>query len=134
MEIYLSTEYLDIYVDRELSFLYQQWKKSVSTEQFRKGFTKMLEIIRKNNLVSVIAEPEKLGAISNENQKWLDEIWLKQVFDVDIKDLLVIYPKCVLSRLSTKIWVNNTFKLGINIAYVEDIKKSIEFIKKQKIG
>mgnify|MGYP005749258141 FL=1 len=68
--IFLERDYLRVWVDRSIKLMYSEWRRPVSSEEYRDGNTLLLEHLQNYGVVNWIADSAHLGDITVEDENW----------------------------------------------------------------
>ncbi len=68
--IEFENAYLRLWVDNDLNLLYSEWQRPVSSQEYREGNLLLLQTLSENSVQNWIADSERLGDVSLEDQQW----------------------------------------------------------------
>lgn len=100
MEKFFETESISLGWDDKNNWVYSNWLKNPSPEQYKEGLEKALELIIKKNAKGWLANIVNLGIVSNELQAWILEKWTPRLIQTPIKKTAMVISKNILSKMS----------------------------------
>jgi hypothetical protein len=76
----VKTDLLDIRYLKDHNCIRIQWLSYPSSEEFRDGMNQLLEGLLAHNCKNILAAEGKMGAVSDEDQRWVIEDWTPRCF------------------------------------------------------
>jgi hypothetical protein len=98
----LDEPWLSIRWDRLHKCVHAEFKRFVTSAEFRGGTTKILDAIRARGATAVVSDNRRLEGLTNLDQLWLRDSWLPLAGAAGINRLAVVVARHGLSRVATE--------------------------------
>ena len=99
----IDTPKLYVEVDRLNKVLLYQWKGHILDGEARKGFVEIVDLIKKNNVVNLIADLFKFKGGTVETAKWVNDQYSLMLKDAGIKKVATTIPESAFGEFSNRI-------------------------------
>ena len=101
----------DVFVDKPWLFMrwhhehegiFAECKAFATSEEFRGALTKAIEVIRDRRAVCFVNDTRKLELITDEDQRWILEIWTPQAVAAGLKRIAIVIAHTGLSKMAVE--------------------------------
>jgi hypothetical protein len=116
--------------DEQKNMAILTWKSAAFGVALKTPIEKLLELVVSKHKKGWVADLRKIGAVSQDDQKWYDQDFLLQATHKGIKGIGVIVPESALAQMSAAKYVADTNKAGIWVKYFSDLDLAKEWVKK----
>ena len=85
MDNIFKEPHLECYYDEEANVMFHIWVKKPNSEQLRSGLTRVFNEYtglkrKKGSDIHWLADTQKIGVISIDDQAWLEKVWNEMLF------------------------------------------------------
>jgi signal transduction histidine kinase len=89
-QLLYEEDHAEIFFDARINATGVIWKHQVTSEQYRRVFTKCLEFVHSYNTPNYISDISNQGPIANEDQRWMFEEILPPAIDNGLKRIAAV--------------------------------------------
>lgn len=125
--VYATFPFADIWWDYEDEFVEFQARDATDAAELRAGLDKGLELLRARAATRWLADIQRLGAISAEDQDWLANDWFLRARALGLQFLAIIPPDSAVAAMSLKRVMGRVD--GIATAYVGSPDTAREWLR-----
>lgn len=128
MEEVITEPYVTIKMDRANLSLMSDWMGSPTTEQFKEGKSKMLDVLIDHSLSVMVLNYHNMVAYLNlETQVWAINEWFPKILTENIKRVGVVIPNKVMAQIVVKSIYTGLSGIaaehGVEISYFDDLSQ-----------
>ncbi len=100
---FFKEDYLLIEYEEEEASAIMCWEESPSSEQYREGNEKVLEVLEKDESSTLLIDLKALNIImSLPDQVWTAKDWLPRVLEKNVKKLALVIPSSFVTQIAIK--------------------------------
>jgi len=122
--------YFSAYYDAELDAIVETWVTSPTSEEFRTGMNKIIDLMAEHKTGALLGDTKELGALSEEDQQWSFTDWLARALEVGYHSFAVIISSDIFAQMSVEDTLTEVqAKTTVTIQYFGDEDKAREWIK-----
>ena len=129
MELFFENEVITIHYLEDINTIKAVWKKQSTNEQYREGFLKCLDSVKKYTPLHWLSDISKQGIIGSESRQWMEQNTLPKVIEMGLKNVAVIVDQDIFKNY----YLNRIKKTGesrMNMEYFASQEDALEWIKK----
>ncbi len=116
--------------DEQLDAIVETWCTAPTSEEFRIGMNKIIDLMKANQTGALIGDTRELGAMSEEDQQWSFTDWLTRALEVGYHSFAVIVSSDVFAQMSVEDTLTEVqAKTTVTIQYFDDEEKAREWIE-----
>lgn len=121
----LSLEYLEVQ-----NCIRIQWLDYPGSKEFRAGMDAMLEAMKKHNTAKILSAEGKLGAVSEEDQKWVYTDWTPRCAELGVTKTAIILSDDIFNQISVENMVNQSAELAeeSTTQYFKNEKEALDWL------
>ena len=86
--------------DENLKCLIQNWKGFASSDKFREGINKTVELFKDKKLNKILSNTKDFGMVKKEDTEWLNTQAMPQLIKTGLKCAAFVVPSNVFSQMS----------------------------------
>ncbi|WKN45721.1 STAS/SEC14 domain-containing protein [Tunicatimonas pelagia] len=116
-----SKLYVEINPDKNV--LMYQWKGHILDEETREGFLRILNLIKKHQIVNLIADISQFKGGSIKTAKWVDEQWSEMLKGNGVEKIAIVVPESAFGEFSNSVALGQKF---VSLLEVEKFTSSAE--------
>lgn len=121
--------YFQAYYDEELDAIVETWVTSPTSEEFRTGMNKIIDMMAHYKTGALLGDTKELGALSEEDQQWSFTDWLTRALEVGYHSFAVIISPDIFAQMSVEDTLTEVqAKTTVTIQYFDDEEKAREWI------
>jgi hypothetical protein len=124
-----ETPYLKLEIDTELQCLIQHWRGFCTSEQFRAGIMKSIEVMTENHLSNILTDTRDQDLIRKEDTDWLSQEMLPIFLSSGLKAQAFILPQDLFTKVSVQNYQEVTDNVPVKIAYFNNTEDSIAWLE-----
>lgn len=113
--------------DDQLKCLIQNWKGFASSDRFREGIQKSIDLFKDKKLNKILSNTKDFGMVKKEDTEWVGSYSMPLLIKDGLKYLAFVVPTNVFSQLSIE-----NFKKGaegpVEIRYFDNTEKAKEWM------
>ena len=133
MEEVITEPYVTIKMDQANLSLMSDWMGSPTTEQFKEGKSKMLDVLVDHSLSVMVLNYHNMVAYLNlETQVWAINEWFPKVINEKIKRVGVVIPSKVMAQIVVKSIYSGLSKTAaadeIEISYFDNVSQLHDWV------
>ncbi|MBZ0206085.1 MAG: hypothetical protein K8H89_07150 [Flavobacteriales bacterium] len=109
------------------------WKGHARGDQYRKGLSLALEVLRKNDVRYWLADLRGMTAIMRDDERWANEVWFPQLFATGLRRMAIIESNDYFNQTS----VERSFtavngKLTFEVAWFRSPEKASAWLERDQ--
>ncbi|MFP4294109.1 MAG: hypothetical protein ACLFQ0_20950, partial [Cyclobacteriaceae bacterium] len=113
--------YFTAHYDAELDAIVETWVTSPTSEEFRTGMNKIIDLMAKHKTGALLGDTKELGALSEEDQQWSFTDWLARALEVGYHSFAVIISPDIFAQMSVEDTLTEVqAKTKVTIQYFDD--------------
>ncbi len=108
-----------------------EWLNYPNSQEFRDGMDAMLAALLKHNTMKLLVADGKMGAVSDEDQKWVAEEWTPKSLKAGAIKTAIVLSSDIFNQLSTESMVeqsNSNNATTSNTSYFPSEKEALEWL------
>jgi len=122
--------YFQAHYDADLDAIVEAWITSPTSEEFRIGMNKIIDLMAEHKTGALLGDTKELGALSEEDQQWSFTEWLEKALQVGYHSFAVIISPDIFAQMSVEDTLTEVqAKTTVTIQYFDDEEKAREWIK-----
>ena len=112
------------------------WKGDVLLEEWIEILSRGLKEIETHKITNWVADTAALGAISDEHNAWVQNVWLPKVMELGLKKLAIILSNDVLGEITMQELIESlkettsTMNAGLQTSYARNLDEAFAIISK----
>lgn len=122
--IYYDKNFLEISFDEKIPCVIMEWKEYATSEEFREGLDKGLELLKKQNTGNWLADLRKMDVIDPDDEKWSNEDWFPRALQEGVKKMALIPSEDVFNAMSVENIMNEVSGTGLVIHYFDKVEEA----------
>jgi hypothetical protein len=91
--------FLTIRHDEEQNILLTDWRGQVSSEQFRDGIRKIMDVIQQQNIRLWLSNSRNMNALSITDQRWTNEFFVEALVQSPLKKVARVISDEIMHQL-----------------------------------
>ncbi|EQA35515.1 methyl-accepting chemotaxis protein signaling domain protein [Leptospira inadai serovar Lyme str. 10] len=109
LELQFRSEIGSVYYAKNLGLLDIVWTPQYSDEKYKEILSAALDAVRKHRISRWMADTRRIGIVSAEGQRWVNEIWLPEANQSTLRKIALVIPESSLAAISID---NKSIKSG----------------------
>lgn len=77
--IEVENSFVQVWVDKKIHLMHCEWKRTVSSREYRQGHHKFIYLLKKHSIKYWIVDSTKLGEISSEDEEWFFNVVIPEI-------------------------------------------------------
>ncbi len=127
MEYYKDT-HVSIVHNSDINGINIHCKGFASSEQYRKGLHKLLEIIKHHELSKILVDTRHMKMIGADDQKWTIKFFLPKAYKIGCRAVAIIPGEDYFNRMTVNLILENVVS-PCNIKYTSDLESAADWLK-----
>lgn len=127
--IYFDEPFLTIHWEEAAKAVRMEWKAFASSEDFRRGLNKGLELLTKKMTGRWLADMRNIGVIGIADQKWSNEDWFPRAVKGGLRFMALVMPTSTLSTMGVKNIMNHIGDIPIDTRYFDNTNEALAWLK-----
>lgn len=128
MVIY-DERWLTVRWDESLKVAWAEAKAYAEGEEFRAGYSAILELCRRKRNSRYLADARNLAPISQADQRWLNEEWFPQILAAGVRSMAIVMPKSAVARLSARQILNKVNNITFVTNHFDDLEAARAWLR-----
>src|SRR5688572_18506382 len=83
--IEFDNDFIHVFIDEGICFMISEWKRNVSSEEYRNGHLTFISMLKKYNITHWIVDSTNLGEITVEDEEWFLNELIPKVLQTGVK-------------------------------------------------
>ncbi|WP_017731131.1 hypothetical protein [Nafulsella turpanensis] len=113
--------------DDELKCLIQNWKGFASSERFREGIQKSIDLFKDKKLNKILSNTKDFGMVKKEDTEWVNSYSMPLLIKDGLKYMAFVVPSNVFSQMSVENFKKQS-EGPVEIRYFDDVSKAKEWM------
>ena len=122
-----ETQNIVIERDDQLKCLIQNWKGFASSERFREGIQKTIELFRDKKLDKILSNTKDFGMVKKEDTEWVNTHAMPILIKNGLRYMAFIVPSNIFSQMSVENF-KKEMAGPVELRFYEDIAKAKEWM------
>ncbi len=127
-EIIFDKDFAVIKLDKELSLMELEWKRIISSSEYREGFRCVLENIENNSIARIITDSRKQGIIAPEDRIWLETEMIPKAIKGGLRYIATVMSENVFKKYYLNQIVKQSTKSGIEMELFDNYNNAKNWI------
>jgi hypothetical protein len=127
--ILFDEKYLRIEVDKNQDLMVQTWKGNVSSEEYREGVLKVLEIFREQKVSKVISDTKEQANVKKEDVDFEEKL-VPEFIKSGMKCYAFVIPTNSFAKLSVERFKKES-ESKLPLQYFDDVEKAREWLRRK---
>jgi len=123
----VATAY-NIYFNNELNAVVMEWHGYANSMEFREGTELMLNSLIQHQCSKVLADIREMVLIAQDDQKWLETIFLPRAIKFGFKEIAIIKPRAYFNRVAVESVSYKVDKEKLTISFFNSPEEATEWI------
>ena len=132
MEI-LNNEYIELSYDKQSEIITLIWKEVVTSEEYRKAFSVILDAVIENKIPRYLADTSNQGEISPIDRKWLETEIIPKAIKGGLKYIATVLKKDAFKKYYLSKVQKKSTSEGIAFEMFDDIDKAKEWLLSKSV-
>ena len=109
--------------DDNIKCLIQNWRGFASSERFREGINKTVELFKDKKLNKILSNTKDFGMVRKEDTDWVGTNAMPLLAQNGLKQIAFVVPKNVFSQMSVENFKKES-QGPVEIRYFDDVDKA----------
>jgi len=105
------------------------WKGFANSEQFREACNASLELLEKKQATKMLADNREAKAISDADQKWMNESWFSRAYEKGYRGSAVLVGNDLFRELAVKKIVNDMEEGKFVVQFFQDEETALQWLQ-----
>ncbi len=128
---YFESKYVEVLFDESINTGIGNWNGFVSGEEYKTGLNKALELLKEKKTHKWIGNLSNMEAITEEDQRWANEVWFPNALAAGMKRLGVVVSKDIFNQMSVEEMLNKVESLDLVTQYFDNLENAKAWMKTQ---
>ncbi len=124
-----SAETYDIYYDDNDAYVVMEWNDYSTSEQFRQGTEKMLQLLSEKKASKVLADIRNMLLIGQADQRWLETDFLPRAIREGFKKFAVISPRSYFNKVAIETISEKVDPEVLQIRILDSKEEAVEWLR-----
>lgn len=126
MKVY-EERFLTLEVEQSKNCLIQHWRGTVTSDEYRRGQKKTVEVFKQYHLKNLISNTKEAGALKTEDTQWAVGTILPQLTSSGLKSLNMVVPQNVFTKLTLQD-IENKSKTAVDTKIFSSVDEALKAI------
>ena len=122
-------KFLQIYYDETVPCVTMQWKDFATSEEFKIGLNKGLDLLMEQNTENWLADLRKMDVIDPDDEKWSNEDWFPRALAGGVKKMALIPSVDIFNNMSVESIMNEVAGTGLVVHYFDNVEEAKTWLK-----
>ena len=100
--IYFKSDYIHISLDEQLPAVVMDWKTAPTSNEFKHGLNKGLELVKEQRVTKWLAHLEHLGALDEADQDWSNQNWFPRALASGIRHMAILVSSDIFNQIAVE--------------------------------
>ena len=129
-QVFLDTDAASVYYDGHLKITVIQWKKSVTSEEYRRTFSVVLDSLKVYKTPGWISDTRKQGVISEADQQWLFKTLTTDAINSGLQHVAIVAETGDQSRQSYYERISKlTLTYNLNLRFCSSMEEALSWME-----
>lgn len=113
--------------DDNLKCLIQNWKGFATSEKFREGIQKSVDLFQDQKLDKILSNTKDFGMVKKEDTEWVNSYSMPLLIKSGLRYMAFVIPSNVFSQMSVENFKKESTG-PVEIRYFDDLQKAREWM------
>ncbi|QWU17595.1 SpoIIAA-like [Paenibacillus sophorae] len=128
--VYYESPQATISWNEAVQIIEVRWKAFAQGEQFRTAMDKVVELAGKMNGSKVLYDNRKMSVISQEDQAWVSQNWVKRASDIQY--CAVVEPEKVVAKSSLNRIVGTIEEFPYDMKFFQNMDDAVNWLAEMR--
>ncbi len=127
----LDKDYITIEQLKENNSIVLHWYENPTSEELKFALSTARDFVKANQVPNWVANTAKLGAISEEDQQWVNQEWFPTLIKAGIKNMAIVVAENIFGQMSIEdIMGTLDAETGFESRYFNSLEDALWWIDK----
>lgn len=124
-----SSPFMKVYYEPETKIVSHEILQYASGQPLHEGLMAGVEALKKNKAHKWLSDDRNNGALSKEDQEWVNNVWIKQAIAAGWKSWALVMPASVIGQHNMKRFCEEFAQLGVTVKTFSDPALALTWLK-----
>lgn len=118
-----------VHWDESAKCVHLEWKGFVHGEKGQTALLTALDFFKTKSTDRWLADTRKLKVVSEEDQRWVNEIWFPMAISAGVRRMAIIVPESVLAQMSIRRLMSKVKDEDLETAYFSSVEEGKAWLR-----